>query len=206
MSLTKQRGVAELVVGIPDRHFVADRGAHVQQRLQLLAGDAERDRARRMVVHHGVHVRPRFVDRAVDEALQIGRAAALVDRRAVEGIFDDVVALDALRRARPRQQIMLRIVGMPGADMAEGIDDALVGQDAIGGHQFFENEIELAHCGASPLSGRDPMGRYGVCEPPFGRTAMRKTAMQAAVRRGTKPPICAMPSRHRAGIQELKPC
>ena len=72
-----------------------------------------------MVVHHGVHVRPRLVDGAVDEALEIRRAAALVDRRAVVGIFDDVVALDALGRARPRQQIMLRIVGVPGADMAE---------------------------------------------------------------------------------------
>src|SRR6202045_148351 len=69
---------------------------------------------------------------------------------------------------------MLRIIGMPSADMAERIDDALVGQDAIGGHQFFENEIELAHCGAPPLSGRDPMGRYGVCEPRFGKPAMRR--------------------------------
>ena len=87
--------------------------------LSFLLGDAERDRARRMVVHHGVHVRPRLVDGAVDEALQIRRAAALVDRGAVESIFDDVVALDALRRARPRQQIMLRIVGVASADMAE---------------------------------------------------------------------------------------
>ena len=123
----------------------------MQQRLELGAGDAERDHARRMVVHHGVHVRPRLVDRAVDEALQIGRAAALVDRGAVERIFDDVVALDALGRAGAGQQIMLRIVRMPRADMAEGIDDALIGQNAVGGHQFFQNEIELAHRGASPL-------------------------------------------------------
>src|SRR5580704_15571694 len=78
---------------------------------------------------------------------------------------------------------MLRIVGMAGADMAERIDDALVGQDAIGGHQFFENEIELAHCGASPLSGRDPMGRYGVCEPQFGKTSMHQTAMHRSAMR-----------------------
>ena len=47
---------------------------------------------------------------------------------------------------------MLRIVRMPRADMAEGIDDPLIGQNAVGGHQFFQNEIELAHCGASPLT------------------------------------------------------
>jgi hypothetical protein len=44
-------------------------------------------------VDHGVHVRPRLVDRAVDEALEIRRAAALVDRRTVESIFDEVVTL-----------------------------------------------------------------------------------------------------------------
>src|SRR5580692_11345211 len=115
----QERGVAELVMGIPDRHFVAHRGAHVQQRFQFLAGDAERDRTGRMVVHHGVHVRPRLVDGAVDEALQIGSAAAFVDRGAVESIFDEVVALDALGRARPRQQKMLWIVWMASADMAE---------------------------------------------------------------------------------------
>src|ERR1700686_839575 len=27
-----------------------------------------------------------------------------------------------------------------------------------------------------PCWGRDPMGRYGVCEPPFGKTAMHRTA------------------------------
>ena len=74
----------------------------MQQRLELVAGDAERDHARRVVVDHRVNVRPRLVDRAVDEALEIGRAAALVDRGAVERIFDDIVALDALRGAGAR--------------------------------------------------------------------------------------------------------
>ena len=82
----------------------------MQQRLELGSGDAERDHARRMVVHYRVHIRPRLIDRAVNEALQIGRAAALVDRAAVERVFDDIVALDALRGAGARQQIMLRIV------------------------------------------------------------------------------------------------
>ena len=46
---------------------------------------------------------------------------------------------------------------MPGADMAEGIDDPLVRQDAVGGDDFFEDEIKLAHCGVSPLRlGGDP--------------------------------------------------
>ena len=107
-----------------------------------------------MVVHDRMHVRSLFVDRAVDEALQIGRAAALVDRRAVELIFDDVVALDAFGGAGAREQIALRIVGMAGADMAERIDHAFVRQNAVGGHQFFDNEIELAHCAPLPFAAR----------------------------------------------------
>ncbi len=107
-----------------------------------------------MVVHHRMHVRPRLVDRAVDEALEIGRAAVFVDRGAVEPIFDYVAVLDALGGSRPRQKIMLRLVGMPRADMAEQIDNAFVGQDAVGGHQFFQNKIELAHGGVSPRRAR----------------------------------------------------
>src|SRR5580704_19069821 len=105
---------------------------------------------------------------------------------------------------------MLRIVGVAGADMAERIDDALVGQDAIGGHQFFENEIELAHCAPLPCRGAILWAAMGfvnrrsaepLCTRPL---CARPLCDGAAVRRGTTPPICAMPSRYRAGIQEPK--
>src|SRR5580693_3816289 len=105
-----------------------------------------------MIVHDRVYIRTFFVNGAVDEPLQIGRAAALVDRGAVKGIFNDIVAFDAFRRAGARQQITLRIVGMAGADMAEGIDDALLGQNAICRDQFFDDEIKLTHCAPSPFS------------------------------------------------------
>src|SRR5271154_196811 len=119
----------------------------MQERLELLAGDAERDDARRVIVDHSLHIGPCLVDRAMDEALEVRRAATLVDRSAVERIFDDVVLLDALRRPRPRQQIMIGALGMPRTHMSEGIDNPLVRQDPVGGDQFFENEIKLAHCG-----------------------------------------------------------
>src|SRR5580704_2467082 len=130
----------------------------MQERLELLAGDTERDHARRVIVDHSLHVRSRLVDRAMDEALEVGRAAALVDRSAVERIFDDVVLLDALRRPRPRQQVMVGPLGMPRTHMSEGLDDPLARQDPVGGDQFFENEIKLAHCGnvstySSPTCG-----------------------------------------------------
>jgi hypothetical protein len=45
--------------------------------------------------------------------------------------------------------------------MAERIDDPLVGQNAIGGHQFFDNEIELAHAALLSLVG--PRSYGGGC-------------------------------------------
>ena len=111
----------------------------------LLAGDAERDHARRMVVHDRMHVRPRLVEAAMDEALEIGRLAARIDRLALERELHDVVLLDAVRRPRPRQEEALRIVGMPRADMAERVDHAFGREDAVGGDEFFEQSIELGH-------------------------------------------------------------
>ena len=94
--LDQQRGVAEMVVGIPDRHLVADRCAHVEDRLDLLAGHSERNDAFAVVVHHRHHIRPRFVERAVDESFEIRRTPAGIDRRAVERELHDVVLLDAV--------------------------------------------------------------------------------------------------------------
>src|SRR5262245_59309200 len=69
-ALDQQCSVAELVMRIPGRHLVADIGAHVQQRLELALGDAERDHARAVVVYDRVHIRPRLIDAAVDETLE----------------------------------------------------------------------------------------------------------------------------------------
>ena len=42
---------------------------------------------------------------------------------------------------------MVRIVGMACADVAEGIDHALVGEDAVGGDDLFEDGFKLGHWG-----------------------------------------------------------
>src|ERR1700722_17668245 len=106
-------------------------------------------------------IRPFLVDSAVDETLQIGRATTLVDCGAVERIFDDVVAFDPLGRTRPGEQIVVGFIGMTGTDMAEGIDDPFVGQDTVCGRQFFENEIEFAHCAPLPCWPRS-YGPHGA--------------------------------------------
>src|SRR5262245_13745128 len=81
----------------------------------------------------------------MDEPLEIRRPPARIDRRAVERELHDVVGLDAVGRARARQQVALRIVGMAHADVAEGIHHALARENAVSGHEFFDEVVELGH-------------------------------------------------------------
>jgi hypothetical protein len=53
-------------------------------------------------------------------------------RLAVEAEFEDIGWLHQFRRAVARDQEPLGIGGMAQADMAEGVEDALIGKDAIG--------------------------------------------------------------------------
>src|SRR6516225_3014540 len=154
--LDQQRGVAEFVVGIPGRYFVADIGAHVQQWLELLCGHPERNHARAVVMHDRLHVCARLIDAAVDKALEVRRAAARIDGLAFERELHDVGGLDALRRARPRQQEAVRIVRMTGADVPERIDDAFVGENAVGGDDLFEECFKFAHEAAYKMRLTDP--------------------------------------------------
>ena len=101
-------------------------------------------------MHHRVNIRSRLENGAVDEALQIGRAPARIDGGAVERELHDVVRLDAVRRARPREQKMLRLVRMTHADMPER-STIFTGEDAVGGDKFFEQFSSLAI--GSPGSG-----------------------------------------------------
>src|SRR5262249_15670333 len=94
--LDQQGRIPEMVVRVPDRHFLPDRCPHVKNRLDLVAGHSERNDALAVTVHDGHDIRARLVERAVDESLEIRRAAARIDWRAVESELHDVVALDAI--------------------------------------------------------------------------------------------------------------
>ena len=91
-----------------------------------------------MAVHDGVHVGPRAKRLAVDEALEEHAAAALIDRIGVEVELHDVLGRHQRRRPRARQQIALRICRMPDADMAPGVEHAVLRQDAACGDQVVD--------------------------------------------------------------------
>ena len=91
-----------------------------------------------MGVNDGHHIRPRLVDFAVNEAFEKHRPAAGIDRLAVEIEFHDVSGGDQRRRQRPRHQKMIWVGRMARADMAEGVDNAEVGENAAARHDIVD--------------------------------------------------------------------
>ena len=87
-------------------------------------------------------VAARLIDAAMDHPLGIKPHPGALHRLGIELVFEDVVGLDQKRRARARQEIAVRIGRMAHADMAEGIDHAFIGQDAVGKAEFRD---EIGH-------------------------------------------------------------
>jgi hypothetical protein len=95
-----------------------------------------------MVVHHRHDIGPRAIDLAVDEALaDRGHArfySLAVERLAVEVVLEDVFHLHGLGRDGAGEEETLRILRRAQADVAVGVDHAVLGEDAVGGDQVFE--------------------------------------------------------------------
>jgi hypothetical protein len=138
------RRVAEFFVDIPDRDMRAHVARHVGNAAHRRLGDAKRQNGLSVGMDHGVDVRPRLIDGAVDIALQIGRAYVAL-RRAVELELDDVRGCDELGAERPRQQIMVGLVRMADADVAVGVDHLLLRQNPVGDHQIADRTFQFIH-------------------------------------------------------------
>ena len=132
----QQVGVAEIVAAVPERRHRAHGGAEMKHRDHRVAADAERHDGGGVMVADGEHVGPCLVDLAVDDALGIELHGRRLHRLGVQGEFENVVGLDQRRRARPRQQIAIGVAGMTDADMAEGVDDAFMAENAVGDGEF----------------------------------------------------------------------
>ena len=116
---------------VPHGNLGADDRGRVNDGSQRLGGDRERQHAVGMVMDDGLHVHARRIDGRMDHALAVGRAAARVDGRAVESELHEIVELDERGTARARQPEALGVIGIAHADVTEGIDHALVREDAI---------------------------------------------------------------------------
>ena len=147
--------VRESQTGISRAH----RRAHVHDGPERRAGDREGNHRGAVIVNDRPDVGARLVDGAVDEPLGVGLAAAGVDRRAVQRELHDVVRLDALRGARPREAEAIRMLRVPDADVPERIDDPLAREDPVGGDELIEEGCGGRHVAA--LSGVAARPRQG---------------------------------------------
>src|SRR5262249_22264535 len=94
---------------------------------------------------HRLEIAARLVDRRMDEALRRQLAVLAAQRRAVGAELDDVSGNHGARADRAGQKETFRIGWMPGADVAEGVDDAEIVEDAVGDHQVFDRAVSGAH-------------------------------------------------------------
>jgi hypothetical protein len=108
----------------------------------------------RVVVAHRHHVGARAVRGSVDRALRVQRLALRIPRPVVEGELQDVAALDQLRAPRAGQEVTVWVQRVPDADVAEGVDHALVREDPVGDDQIAEGRVDthLFRHGSAPLS------------------------------------------------------
>src|SRR5712692_9732481 len=91
-----------------------------------------------MAVYDSLDVGPRLVDLAVDETLEVERAAARVHRHAVEVVLHDVGRGHQLGRDGARHQIAARVAVVPRAHVPVAVEHTLVDQNAVGGYQVLD--------------------------------------------------------------------
>src|SRR5262245_53548268 len=91
----EERGVAELVARIPERHLLADLRAHVIERKERRAGIAERQERLAVMMRDGIDVGTRAIDLAVNDAFAVAHDALgqRLHRLGVEVVFVDVARL-----------------------------------------------------------------------------------------------------------------
>jgi hypothetical protein len=103
-------------------------------------------------MHHRLHVRSRLIDRGVDEALQVWRAAFGVDRVPVQAELYEIARVNELGRQGPGQKEPLRGVRVPSAQVSVRIHDAFVAEDAIADDQIAEDVFSDPHRQAVKIS------------------------------------------------------
>ena len=91
----------------------------------------------------------------MDYALGVLPDTRIAQRLRFEVIFNEVVQRHQFRRARARQQIAARVFRMAHADVAKGIDNALVGDDLIGKRKFLAGFSKCVGHRGFPLKSID---------------------------------------------------
>ncbi len=131
-------GHARRIANVEDGRAGAKKCAHVIDGAQDRPGHAEGDDRGRMAMNDGLHVRPRAINRRVDKPLEVHGTAARVERLAIPVELENIAGSDKRRRNAARQKESVGVLVVTRADVAEGIHHTLVGQDAVGVDEVFD--------------------------------------------------------------------
>jgi hypothetical protein len=113
-------------------------------------------------VDDGVDVAAGSVDLAVNEALEIGGAAALVHRVRVEIELEDVGRRHEFRRHGSREQKAIGARGMTDADVPHRIEHVLHRQDVVGDDEIRDQIVGRGRL----LRADDTLERKRGCDRP----------------------------------------
>jgi len=117
-----------------------------------------------MAVHDRLDLGMSLVDLAVDKALDIEGAPALLERVALKVKLQDVVGHHETRRHAASEQKPGRVLSVPGADMPEAVDHALVGKDAVSGYEIFDLRPVRHLLRPLVLDFNIPQNGHGACK------------------------------------------
>src|SRR5687767_12040005 len=114
----------------------------------------------------------------MDHALRVRRARIAAHFCAVEVELLDVVGCDELRTERASNEEVIRRLRIANGDVAERIDDALIGQDAVGDGELARELTQLVrHAPASRRRRLRATPPHAVTPlPPIARDRPRATA------------------------------
>lgn len=94
-----------------------------------------------MVVANGLHFWPRLKDAGVNEPLAVWAASIALQLLAFQVVRLEVVLGNQLRRAGPRHDVAVRMLRMANAHMTEGVEDAMMRQDAVGNDELAQQIV-----------------------------------------------------------------
>src|SRR5690348_3238009 len=98
-----------------------------------------------MGVNDGVDVRTCLINAGVDESLDRG-CAPVRSRLALQGEFDQIAALDHLRRRKHMSdEESFGVFPAPNTDMAVSIDDVFISKNTVRDHELVEGLFQSDH-------------------------------------------------------------
>src|ERR1700704_5293948 len=146
-------GRARRIANLEDGCAGAKKRAHVINGAQDRSGHTEWNDRRRMAMNDRHHIRPCAVDRRVNEPLEVHAAAARVDWLAIPVELKNIAGSDKRGRDAARQKESVRVLVVASAYVAEGVNYALVGQDAVCVDEVFDELwIRSARCPRGPAA------------------------------------------------------